>query len=40
VKVIDGQTLQVLRAGIPVIVKVPDMPLGISKDRIQRLVGQ
>jgi hypothetical protein len=40
VKVIDGQTLQVLRAGIPVIVKVRDVPLGISKDHIQKLVGQ
>jgi hypothetical protein len=40
VKVIDGQTLQVLRVGNPVIVRVRDMPLEISKDRVQQLVSQ
>jgi endonuclease YncB( thermonuclease family) len=40
VKVLDGQTLQVLRQGNPVPVRVRDIPTHVSKDRIHELVSQ
>ena len=40
VKVLDGQTVQVLRQGTPVTVRVRDIPTHVSKERIHELVGQ
>lgn len=39
-KVIDGQTLQVMRDGKPVIVQVRDIPPATAKDRVRELVEQ